>query len=332
MRYINEKCPVCGEVFTENDEVVVCPECATPHHRECYNSLGSCKNAELHESGFVWQSEVKKEEEIHEEQKKEETETVICPGCGAEWSKKQLICRQCGTVLKKELEDEFQPPEHNSVFIDGKPCDNNDFIDSDKTVTVRDAACFIQHGKESYIKTFLDAKINNRRPKFNFFAFLFGAYWFFFRKIYKTGFVFAGAVFAIECFIMTFYMRMFNEAVSFVMQNANAFTTGKVANDMYEQFYSLIEKGISEHKTELYIILGLMLLMVVVHIFAGILANGIYLNHIKTTVKKIRSFVPNPRTYYTYLYAKGGTTILNTFIIAMAIYYISQFVTSLAMR
>ena len=54
-----------------------------------------------------------------------------------------------------------------------------------ETVTVAEAASFIQKKKESYIKTFLDAKVNNRKPKFNVSAFLFGPLWFFFRKIYK---------------------------------------------------------------------------------------------------------------------------------------------------
>ncbi len=29
-------CPVCMKKFTETDDIAVCPECGTPHHRECY--------------------------------------------------------------------------------------------------------------------------------------------------------------------------------------------------------------------------------------------------------------------------------------------------------
>ena len=36
MKYENETCPVCGEKFTADSDVVVCPDCGTPHHRECY--------------------------------------------------------------------------------------------------------------------------------------------------------------------------------------------------------------------------------------------------------------------------------------------------------
>ena len=41
-------CPVCNNKFTEDDDVVVCPECGTPHHRECYFSNGGCFNSDKH--------------------------------------------------------------------------------------------------------------------------------------------------------------------------------------------------------------------------------------------------------------------------------------------
>lgn len=43
-------CPVCNNKFTDEDDVVVCPECGTPHHRECYFSNGGCFNADKHNS------------------------------------------------------------------------------------------------------------------------------------------------------------------------------------------------------------------------------------------------------------------------------------------
>ncbi|MGN1195963.1 MAG: RING finger protein, partial [Acutalibacteraceae bacterium] len=57
MKYENLICPGCGEVFKEGDDVVVCPECGTPQHRQCYEKNGGCVNAALHEQGFVWKDE-----------------------------------------------------------------------------------------------------------------------------------------------------------------------------------------------------------------------------------------------------------------------------------
>ena len=52
MDYIGYKCPVCDKYFHVGDDVVVCPECGTPHHRECYKNLGHCVNEDKHSQGF----------------------------------------------------------------------------------------------------------------------------------------------------------------------------------------------------------------------------------------------------------------------------------------
>ena len=58
MRYENNICDGCKKKFNEGDDIVVCPVCGTPQHRECYEKNGKCVNAGLHESGFAWHGEV----------------------------------------------------------------------------------------------------------------------------------------------------------------------------------------------------------------------------------------------------------------------------------
>lgn len=53
-RFFGKLCPVCRSPFGENDDIVVCPDCGTPHHRACYIRLGKCAVSQLHESGFEW--------------------------------------------------------------------------------------------------------------------------------------------------------------------------------------------------------------------------------------------------------------------------------------
>jgi|GEM_PF-454458 len=53
-RFFNKLCPVCRQHFNESDDVVVCPECGTPHHRACYNNLGTCGVESAHAEGFEW--------------------------------------------------------------------------------------------------------------------------------------------------------------------------------------------------------------------------------------------------------------------------------------
>ena len=50
--YKNEKCPVCNQEFKDGDDIVTCPVCGTPHHRECYKKIGHCFNEDKHAEGY----------------------------------------------------------------------------------------------------------------------------------------------------------------------------------------------------------------------------------------------------------------------------------------
>lgn len=60
-----EKCCVCGNPFFEGDDVVVCPECGAPYHRECYRRSGKCEFADRH-GEYEWQSEKEQMKEHYE--------------------------------------------------------------------------------------------------------------------------------------------------------------------------------------------------------------------------------------------------------------------------
>lgn len=114
MRYENNICDGCKKEFSQTDDVVVCPVCGTPQHRECFEKNGECVNAALHESGFVWQGNVKTHET--EEKRKRSVdpleEPLVCPTCGHENPPGSAFCEACGqkftffgvNLLEKELE------------------------------------------------------------------------------------------------------------------------------------------------------------------------------------------------------------------------------------
>ena len=67
MDFTKYQCPVCQEIFKDEDDVVVCPECGTPHHRECWFKDGKCFNHNLH-----GKEEIKPVPVVEEEKKEEE--------------------------------------------------------------------------------------------------------------------------------------------------------------------------------------------------------------------------------------------------------------------
>ena len=109
MNYIGEKCAACGNVFTEDDDIVVCPECGTPHHRDCYKSAGKCANTDLHISGKKWKREIVDTHDL-----------VICSVCRFPNQKDAEKCTNCGNDLTDNAEetenDNIQEPL--SAFFD----------------------------------------------------------------------------------------------------------------------------------------------------------------------------------------------------------------------
>lgn len=66
-RYENQKCPVCNKEFETDADIVVCPVCGTPHHRDCYKQNGECGNNEKHCEGYRWEPESLPESEYEPE-------------------------------------------------------------------------------------------------------------------------------------------------------------------------------------------------------------------------------------------------------------------------
>ncbi len=99
MRYNGNFCDGCNEPLLENEDIVVCPECATPQHRHCYDKENKCVNSHLHGTDFVWQgsvdnsASVKTSTLVNQEEKGGE---LICPNCQHSNPAGSEVCRNCG--------------------------------------------------------------------------------------------------------------------------------------------------------------------------------------------------------------------------------------------
>lgn len=88
--YIGARCTVCSEKFKDGDDIVVCPECGTPYHKECYKKEGKCVNEALHQSGGSWRPSYDTGCDGSE------TENVVCRFCGYTNPPLTLFCQKCG--------------------------------------------------------------------------------------------------------------------------------------------------------------------------------------------------------------------------------------------
>ena len=98
MKYINSVCDGCGLVLNEDDDIVVCPECGTPQHRECYKKENRCVNEHKHNEDFEWKRDsssahVPTREEAATEEK------LPCPSCGHLNPRDAKRCENCSMKL-----------------------------------------------------------------------------------------------------------------------------------------------------------------------------------------------------------------------------------------
>lgn len=101
MNFKGEKCVACGNEFTADDDIVVCPECGSPHHRSCYTAENKCANESLHAAGQKWQRTSKSLQN-----KPKDNSFIICPSCHMPNPNGSEQCMQCGTPLPKAVNTE----------------------------------------------------------------------------------------------------------------------------------------------------------------------------------------------------------------------------------
>ena len=53
-KYYGCPCEGCGKPLTLQDDIVVCPDCGAPYHRDCYEKLGRCIHSPAHAAGYEW--------------------------------------------------------------------------------------------------------------------------------------------------------------------------------------------------------------------------------------------------------------------------------------
>lgn len=143
MKYTGNVCPGCNEAFNDGDDVVVCPECGTPQHRECFEKENKCVCSHLHGEAYSWQGVTKKEAPLLKEKK----ETIPCPNCGYGNEVGTTVCKQCGmkfTLFGMNVVDVMHKQEAKT-----KGNTNRDIPDYEAPFTLGEDEAFSNTEKES---------------------------------------------------------------------------------------------------------------------------------------------------------------------------------------
>lgn len=305
MRYENELCPVCEKLFTLEEITVVCPVCGTPHHKSCYDNVGECFNTSQHESGYTWVAKSKGKIPESNEKETENDGLVICEQCGFKNTQASVFCKNCRAPLISTINEQINR-EFSPIVIDGEIIpDNMPFQDS---VSVGEAGIYIQNNKNSYLKTFINSGRANKKPKFNWAAFIFCPYWFFYRKMYRPGFAFMGIFIALSL-IFDNYIKAYYDKTTVFIEKVSSFieSTNGMTAEMTAEMDKMVNELISSFKP----VLIFFALSLIISIVAGFIANKIYKARIYQDIMSIRKFSNNDQIYTSYLFAKGGTSLFS---------------------
>ncbi len=339
--YTGTKCPVCDAEFTENDDVVICPECGTPHHRSCYNKNGQCINIDWHKEGKVWQTPINNDKNSNAK-KNTSLSYVRCANCGTFNPDNISICGKCGTPLAnnsikiedpEELENIKRLTDVLSEVFNTQENEKTTF-DEKNEVSTADLADFVGQNNFSFLMKFNVIHSRNAYP-FNWAAFLFGFPYFFYRKMYKIGAVVMAITLLsfVPSFIVSF--NAVNEAMqSLVTQNLPV---------TIENLLLSMQNILPAMTVASPLITISNLLNFAIRIFCVMFFNRLYLKHCINKISKIRkTFGENVRekspltssSFVQTLRVNGGVNPLSV-ILSIMIYYlifvIISFVISFAM-
>ena len=181
--YNGHPCDVCNEKFNPQSDVVVCPECGTPHHRECYKQLGHCVNEAKHAEGFEWKAP----------QKLVNPNVTVCPKCQAENPKDATFCEQCGVALAPQKKQPQRPALNDiksQVISENSPFPANTFEGDIDGVSYKDMAVYIGPSSAYYVLSFKKLQQGGKKAKtFCLGAFFFDGIYFLYRKMWLEALV-----------------------------------------------------------------------------------------------------------------------------------------------
>lgn len=284
-------CVFCHAYLFEEDDVVCCPECGAPHHRECYDSLGHCALEKDH--GTDNQYDKLKAREQEEAKNKKQAESS--------YTKNNPYAND-GYTPGDEFFANFPP---HMDFFGGVPADT--IIDDE--ITAKEARNFVMSNTQRYIPKFVKLS-KKKKTSWNFMAFFFPTEWLFSRKMNKKGF-FVGALMLMANLLvipLTIYINNNGPAEATSIQELASYLS-KALPDIHYGILIAFFVGAA--------------LNIIVRVLFGIFGDYIYKKHVIKTVNEIKEKSDNIPAD---LRRKGGVNFIAFLIAYMVLNYVTNII------
>lgn len=308
-RYDNQKCEGCGGSFRPEDDIVVCPVCGTPQHRECWKNANGCVNEARHGEGFEWKPDGVQEVESEPKEEKD----CVCPRCGEKIIPGMLFCTKCGSPLGENKQQDSQPGQN--PFGEGAPFNGgfpppgavpfgmlfnpygglspDEKIDG---VPVKDIAETVQANSAYYLPRFKAMTGGRKKVGWNWGAFIFGNLWYFYRKNYLVGLIYTLVQILLSAIFMV-PLEKYQSMYQSLLETPSADKEALAA--MLEAIQGVMPQ---------LILFGLISLLV--QVAFTLFSNYFYRQKVFKTIAEIKQKADDDETYHLTLRMKGGASFL----------------------
>lgn len=300
-----KQCQVCKAYLFDDDDVVFCPDCGAPYHRDCYNQIGHCVLEHLHGTEEQYCEATAEEPQLEENKEENEASntdgnTVKCKMCNTEYESELTRCPDCGAPNFSKMGGGYAVFD----FLGGVPSDT----DLGDGVTADEAKKFVFFNSYRYIPKFLKMKLG-KKASWNWLAFLLPGPWMLSRKMYGLGALFSTLTLISDLFALNFNRVLY--------ENLDTGSFSEIYQYIYENFASFEFSGI--------FILALVgsLIAVITHIVSGIFGDYFYRNHTISGVKKIKQATDTDDNIWR---KKGGISLVAMFIGLFVFVYLPEIV------
>ncbi|MBR6789684.1 MAG: zinc ribbon domain-containing protein [Oscillospiraceae bacterium] len=314
LKYKGVDCPYCHKEFQPTDEILICPECGAPYHRECVRESGGCVLTELHERGEQWEAPKRPTEEDYFSGMDQHR----CPRCGTQNPPDRLFCEVCGDMLHEPKKEPGQDPEswveedrsappfqmpYNPYTTPFGGLNADEVIDD---VPVRDLAIYVRENSHFFLPKFKDFFSKKAVLSWNWPCFLLDFYYLMYRKMWGLGaivLVLSLLLSAPSTLLSLESMMLMVDEEASIIATMNISPEKLVTLTNFCSFLSMVMK------------------------FAlASLVNRFYARKVMRDVKKLRAEKGSDPAYTTLLSEKGGTSrlavilcIAATFVASMAL-------------
>lgn len=307
-----EQCQVCNKTLNKDDEVVVCPICGAPHHKDCYSSLGHCGLEESHGTENQYDLLIKKQQAESEAAKQVKKQS--CPQCNRLIEEDAAFCPYCGTSMNEFSDAPGTPQMFKNIKVVMPDLFGGVSKDAQlEGVSVKEVQKFVGPNSQYYIPRFM--RMFKSKISWNWAGFLFPYVWCFYRKMYKEGFLCLLSV--IAGYIASTPLNKFIYSITATLPSN--YTRTQLVSAIIE-YIPLINPS-----TQLLAFIGAVI-AITVRLVIGLRGNYLYKNHCIDNIKKIEQ---NDQDKAVMFAKKGGANPLLMSLFFMLSIYLQDIITLL---